>query len=173
MATDVALRCFTGSLDGIRTELSDLLGKYHLQTESEKGTPVSTVQQLPARYRREVEDPDTSFSGATVILADVDGVAVGCAVLTGPHGGACELKRVWTDPDFRGRGVASRVIEAALVHADVAGADTVRLSVWTWRREAIALYRRFGFTEVESWDDRDDLICMQWATSPWFSSTSP
>jgi putative acetyltransferase len=37
----------------------------------------------------------------------------------------------------------------------------VRLSVWKWRAGAIALYERLGFTVTESWDERDQLVCME------------
>jgi putative acetyltransferase len=53
------------------------------------------------------------------------------------------------------------LLEAALAHAVENGVDTVRLSVWEWRTGAIALYERFGFTVTESWDKRDQLVCMQ------------
>lgn len=42
------------------------------------------------------------------------------------------------------------------------GVRAVRLSVWEWRRGAIALYERLGFTVTESWDERDRLVCMEY-----------
>jgi putative acetyltransferase len=88
-------------------------------------------------------------------------VEVGCVVVTGPVGGRSEVKRLWTEPAWRGRGVASGLLEAALAHAADNGVRTVRLSVWEWRTGAIALYERFGFTVTESWDERPGLVCMQ------------
>jgi putative acetyltransferase len=35
------------------------------------------------------------------------------------------------------------------------------LSVWKWREDAIALYERLGFTVRESWDERDQLLCLE------------
>jgi len=72
-----------------------------------------------------------------------------------------EIKRLWTNPDFRGRGIATSLLDAALAHAAKNGVDTVRLSVWRWRTGAIALYERLGFSVTESWDTRDDLVCME------------
>ncbi|WSQ24757.1 GNAT family N-acetyltransferase [Streptomyces sp. NBC_01230] len=72
---------------------------------------------------------------------------------------SCE--RLWTPSVFRGQGIASCLLEAALAHAVENGVDTVRLSVWEWRTGAIALYERFGFSVTESWDKRDQLVCMQ------------
>ncbi|WHT22497.1 GNAT family N-acetyltransferase [Crossiella sp. CA-258035] len=129
-----------------------LLTGYHLATEAEKGSPVPDAPALPERYRREILDPATAFAADLVLLAVAE-EPVGCVVLT-PD---AELKRLWVDPAWRGRGVARQLTEAA-----VAAAGTgVRLSVWRWRTGAIGLYRRLGFTEVESWDARDGMVCFR------------
>jgi ribosomal protein S18 acetylase RimI-like enzyme len=86
--------------------------------------------------------------------------AVGCLVVTVPVAGQSEVKRLWTDPAHRGRGIASALVSAALAHSADNGVATVRLSVWKWRTDAIALYERHGFTVTESWDSREDMVCM-------------
>jgi len=87
--------------------------------------------------------------------------AVGCVVVSAPVGGRSEVKRLWTQPAFRSRGIASALLGAALTHARTGGADVLRLSVWKWRIGALALYERLGFTVTESWDQRDQLVCME------------
>ncbi|MFI0723069.1 GNAT family N-acetyltransferase [Streptomyces sp. NPDC021224] len=141
--------------------LSALLAAYHLRTESEKGAPVTGAEDLPPRYRAEVADPRTAFAGDTVLVAVSGGTAAGCVVVTAPAGGRSEVKRLWTDPALRGRGIASTLLGAAFTRSAAAGATAVRLSVWNWRTDAIALYERLGFTVVESWDERDALVCME------------
>ena len=96
-----------------------------------------------------------------VLLAQSGDTAVGCLVVTAPVDGRSEVKRLWTDPAFRGRGIASSLVGAALVCAAESGVGAVRLSVWKWRAGAIALYERLGFTVAESWDERDQLVCME------------
>ena len=140
-----------------------MLADYHLRTEAEKGNAVAGVDQLPDRYRAEVLDPRAAFTDAAVLVVLNDHTAVGCVVVTAPVDGRVEIKRLWTDPAFRGRGVATSLLRAALAHAD---RSTVRLSVWNWRVGAVALYERFGFTVTESWDDRDQLVCMERVVSP-------
>ena len=144
--------------------LTALLAAYHLRTEAEKGAPVADVAELPERYRAEVLDPSTAFAGQVVLVAMNGNATAGCVVVTAPDDGRCELKRLWTDPAFRGRGVASGLVDAALTHATDRGVRTVRLSVWSWRTEAIALYERRGFTVTEAWDERDQLVCMERTT---------
>ena len=138
--------------------MAALLTAYHLRTEAEKGNVVAGVDALPDHYRTEVLDPHTAFTGDDVLVALCDGAAVGCLVLTAPAGGHVEIKRLWTDPACRRRGVASGLLAAALARA---GQHPVRLSVWSWRTAAIALYERFGFTVTASWDERDQLVCME------------
>jgi putative acetyltransferase len=136
--------------------LDALLAAYHLATEAEKGTPVADVAGLPPRYRAEVRSPATAFADAAVFTAVLDRTTppVGCVVVTPDF----ELKRLWVAESTRGRGVAAALMTAALDHA---GAANVRLSVWRWRTDALALYTRLGFAEVESWDDRRDLVCLR------------
>ncbi|SEG89628.1 putative acetyltransferase [Actinacidiphila yanglinensis] len=138
-----------------------LLAAYHLRTEAEKGTPVADVEGLPDRYRAEVSDPRAAFAGDVVLVALSGDAAVGCLVVSARAGGQAEIKRLWTDPAFRGRGVASRLLEGALAHAAESGARVVRLSVWNWRTGAIALYERLGFAVTASWEERDQLVCME------------
>ncbi|MDV9171044.1 GNAT family N-acetyltransferase [Streptomyces sp. W16] len=141
--------------------LATLLAAYHLRTEAEKGRAVADVDGLPDRYRAEISDPRTAFADDVVLVALSGGAPVGCLVVTAPADGRSEIKRLWTAPEFRGRGIASDLLGAALAHAAESGAGAVRLSVWKWRTGAVALYERFGFTVTESWDDRDQLVCME------------
>jgi putative acetyltransferase len=141
--------------------LAGLLAAYHLRTEAEKGEAVAGVDGLPDRYRMEIVDPHTAFADDVVLVALSGDTAVGCLVVTAPVGGRSEIKRLWTDPAFRNRGIASSLIGAALAHSAEAGVSTVRLSVWKWRTGAIALYERLGFAVTDSWDERDQLVCME------------
>ncbi|BBC39003.1 hypothetical protein SGFS_102970 [Streptomyces graminofaciens] len=152
---------WTASSDSDTDGLAALLAAYHLRTEAEKGEAVAGVDGLPERYRAEVADPGAAFADDVVLLALSGDTAVGCLVVTAPTGGGSEIKRLWTDPAFRGRGVASGLIDAAFAHAAGNGVGTVRLSVWKWRTTAIALYERLGFAVTESWDERDQLVCME------------
>lgn len=147
--------------------LNPLLTAYHLRTEEEKGLGVTDPEDLPGRYLSEIRSPATAFADDLVLLALHEDTAVGCAVLTAAdaHGHA-EIKRLWVDPGRRGGGVASGLIRDALSAAGGNGVRTVRLSVWSWREGAIALYVRHGFAAVESWEDRRELVRMQRRTGP-------
>jgi ribosomal protein S18 acetylase RimI-like enzyme len=137
-----------------------LVGAYLTETEIEiekafhLGTGAS--DQLPQRYRVEVEDPEHAYEHATVYVAELDDSPVGVVVVQ-ENAGTREVKRVWADPGARGQRVGSALLDTAL------GADDlpVRLTVWDWRDDAIRLYRKRGFVSVPSWEDRPRLICME------------
>jgi ribosomal protein S18 acetylase RimI-like enzyme len=141
--------------------LAELLTAYHLQTESEKGETTDSVEDLPTRYRQEILDPKAAFLHDVVLLAQADDKSVGCLVVAGLESSRPEIKRLWTDPSCRGQGVASRLIESAIEASVESGAGALRLSVWEWRKTAITLYQRLGFAVIESWDEREHLVCMQ------------
>ncbi|MEU3862633.1 GNAT family N-acetyltransferase [Streptomyces sp. NPDC028722] len=158
---DIAIVRWPGQGPSVPDGLADLLAAYHLRTQAEKGEAVAGVDGLPDRYRVEIADPRAVFVDAVVSLALSGDTAVGCLVVSAPVDGRSEIKRLWTDPAFRGRGIASSLVRAALVHAAESGVGAVRLSVWKWRAGAIALYERLGFTVTESWDEREQLVCME------------
>ncbi|MFB4353884.1 GNAT family N-acetyltransferase [Microbacterium sp. LS_15] len=141
-------------------EFAALLADYHLQTEAEKGAPAATAGDLPQKYAAEVEDPHAAFAAELVLIARYAGRAAGCLVITDRHDGRLEIKRLWIDPAHRGRRIATALLDEAHEHAVRSGASAIRLSVWDWRADAIALYRKAGFAETPSCDDRAQLICM-------------
>ncbi|GAA1243675.1 ribosomal protein S18 acetylase RimI-like enzyme [Microbacterium phyllosphaerae] len=142
------------------TAVSALVRTYLLQTESEKheygrAEPPASIMALPPRYEREVADPRASYADCTTLLAMIEQRPVGVVIIR-IDGGEAEIKRLWADPDLRGRGLGSALLDAALALT----AGRVRLSVWDWRAPAIGLYESRGFERVASWDDREGLVCM-------------
>lgn len=139
--------------------VTHLVRTYLLQTEDEKrehGIAVpSPSGTLPPHYRQEADDPALAYAGCVVLIAELDDQPVGVVVIR-PVAGEAEVKRFWTDPSVRGRGVGGALLDAAL---EVAGSP-VRLSVWHWRDAAIRLYESRDFLRVESWEDREALVCM-------------
>lgn len=157
----VAVVRWPGQTPSVEKGLPALLAAYHLRTEAEKGEYVTDVSALPDKYRAEISDPQSAFADDAVLVALSGETPVGCVVVTAAADGRSEIKRLWTDPAFRSRGVATALLEAALAHAADSGVGRVRLSVWQWRDEAVSLYQRLGFVFTDSWDDRDQLVCME------------
>ena len=145
-------------------EVGAAVRAYLLQTEREKslqehGSERDPAVPLPDRYLREVDDPAEAYAAHRVRVAQFDERIVGVVVLS-VHDGVAEIKRLWAQPDVRGRGVGSALLDAAVADAVDLGASQVRLSVWEWRDGPVRLYESRGFERVPSWDDRQRLVCM-------------
>jgi DNA-binding MarR family transcriptional regulator/GNAT superfamily N-acetyltransferase len=88
-----------------------------------------------------------------LILARFRGRPVGCGALK-LHGDApAEIKRMWIDAEMRGMGLGRRLLEELEQHARMQGVRVLRLETNRSLREAIALYRRSGYVEVDAFND--------------------
>ena len=85
-----------------------------------------------------------------LLLVTVVGQPVGCVGLRPfPLEGACEMKRLYVRPNFRGGKVGRALVEAALTEARALGYSKMRLdSHPPTMSTAIATYRKMGFREV-------------------------
>jgi GNAT superfamily N-acetyltransferase len=73
---------------------------------------------------------------------------------THPGERACEMKRLWVDPAFRGHRLGRRLIEAGVSWARDAGYTTMYLdTVPAAMPEANALYERLGFEQIPRYND--------------------
>lgn len=50
-------------------------------------------------------------------------------------------------PEYRGKGIGSRLLKAVMDHAKTFGLEKVELHVYTSNEPAIALYKKFGFEQ--------------------------
>jgi len=89
----------------------------------------------------------------TFLLADSDGVPVGCAGLKGTDKGYAEIKRLWIAPEVRGQGLARRMMAALEEEARGLGIALLRLDTNSALPEAAALYRRLGWTEIDRFNE--------------------
>jgi ribosomal protein S18 acetylase RimI-like enzyme len=94
-----------------------------------------------------------AFDGGTLIgLAtgiptdELDGSGADAADEPGSSEPDWHLVGMWVAPDYRGQGVAGRLVEAVCEQARRAGAATVTLWVTEINHRALALYLRHGFT---------------------------
>ena len=77
-------------------------------------------------------------------IARLDGLAVGCGAVA-VFDDYAEVKRMYTRPGARGRGVAKAILRRLEDEAREAGVAVLRLETGTYQQGAIGLYERMGF----------------------------
>jgi ribosomal protein S18 acetylase RimI-like enzyme len=101
------------------------------------------VAGLPGRYA----EPE-----GTLLLASLDGRAVGCGALRKLGPGVCEMKRLFVDPSARGAGVGRALALRLIEEGRERGYQVARLDTLPVMHSAIALYRSLGFHQIGRYD---------------------
>ena len=78
-------------------------------------------------------------------IARYDGTAAGCGGVA-LFDDFAEVKRMYTRPELRGRGLATALLQRIEQETRTAGKATLRLETGPYQHEAIGLYRGLGFT---------------------------
>ncbi len=82
-------------------------------------------------------------------LARVDGKAAGCVAIRRFDAAQCELKRMYVRPSYRGHRVATALLDQVLADARAIGYKAMLLDTLPVLQEAIGLYKKEGFQEVQ------------------------
>lgn len=99
----------------------------------------------------ELAEPDITF----FVVRD-GGRAVGCGALRTIGGGRGEVKRMYTAPDMRGRGLGRLVLEAIEAEARRAGISELVLETGGEQPAALGLYAASGFVKCGPYLDYVD-----------------
>ena len=83
--------------------------------------------------------------------AELDGKPVGCVGVRPVSDGACEMKRLYVDPEARGHGVGHALALAAIRAAKEIGYKRILLDTLPAMRIAVKLYRELGFKEAPAY----------------------
>jgi putative acetyltransferase len=101
------------------------------------------LEDLPARYG--------APNGAAVLLCLPDLSPVGCGALAATRlQNACEIKRLYISPTYRGQGGSKILIQALMEKARLDGYHQAVLSTWQTNTSGLALYKSMGFQSVPS-----------------------
>jgi ribosomal protein S18 acetylase RimI-like enzyme len=88
-----------------------------------------------------------------LLVARLDGEAVGCVALKPLPGEACEMKRLYVRPEARGTGAGRALVEASIARALELGYAVMRLDTLPTMDAAQALYLSLGFRPIERYND--------------------
>ena len=122
-------------------EVAPLLAGLRLEYNTRYGEGAGdSTEDVPA------EEFDAPHGGFLVLLDGEHTVAGG-----GIHrfdSETAEIKRMWTNPDYRRQGHATRVLSALEALAARLGFARVRLETGYAQPEALALYRSLGYRDI-------------------------
>lgn len=98
--------------------------------------------------KEDYEEYNRITSLPTVVLAYENNVAIACGCFKqfDPH--RIELKRMFVKPEFRGKGIASVMVDELEKWGKELGYDTMILETGKGQPDAIALYRKLGYTDI-------------------------
>ena len=96
---------------------------------------------------------DFSPPGGTLLVGfDDDGEAICCGGVKDLGGGVAEIKRMYVNPEARGRGVAQALLVALEDAARELGYEKARLDTGPKQPHAERMYRRAGYEEIENFN---------------------
>jgi putative acetyltransferase len=104
-------------------------------------------------FERELAELPGTYAppGGGLLLALDEQEPVGCAAFRPLAPGICEMKRLFILPRARGTGLGRRLAEAIMRQGADAGYQRMRLDTLPTMVDAIGLYRRLGFREIEAY----------------------
>ena len=96
-----------------------------------------------------------------LLVARIDGRAVGCVGFALGAPGEAEVKRLFVLPAARGRGIGRALMAELEARAAAAGVGLVQLETGVKQPEALALYRALGYVERGPFGAyRPDPLCL-------------
>lgn len=106
-------------------------------------------------FERELADPAGSYAGGeeVFLLALVDDAVAGCCALRSlqdaSEANACEMKRLYVRPAFRGFGLGRMLVETLMQRARESGFGTMFVDTLSDMEAARELYTSLGFEPTE------------------------
>ena len=93
------------------------------------------------------------------LLARSGESAIACGAVAQIDEVTAEIKRMWVHEQWRGRGLGSRMLGSLEQHALRLGHGRVILDTNSTLVEAIAMYRRAGYRDIERYNDNPYALC--------------
>ncbi|MBD5520224.1 MAG: GNAT family N-acetyltransferase [Lachnospiraceae bacterium] len=106
-------------------------------------------------YDEEIKHLETKYGlpYGRLYLAYYDGEAAGCIGLRKIDEQNCEMKRYYVRPEFRGKKIGNQLIQQIITDAKEIGYSYMLLDTLPFLENAIFVYKKFGFYEIECYND--------------------
>jgi putative acetyltransferase len=124
-----------GDAPAVRALVFGVLAEYGLRPDPAGAD--ADLFDLAASYER--------AGGWFAVLVDPTGTVIGSVGLLPPGDGTVELRKMYLDARYRGRGLGSLLLRSALEEARRRGFRRMTLETASVLREAIRLYEAHGF----------------------------
>ncbi|MDR1121075.1 MAG: GNAT family N-acetyltransferase [Dysgonamonadaceae bacterium] len=100
------------------------------------------LSTFPEKY----SEPEGTF-----LIAKENNEIVGCVGIKKLENGICEMKRLFVNDRYRGNGTAKKLVEMIIEEAKLKHYERMRLDTLDTMKEALNIYRKNGFYEIESY----------------------
>ena len=108
------------------------------------------IEPAPKTTDRDLFDLEAFYGDGMFAVLETDGgEIIGTVGLAPLSARACELRKMYLAPRYRGRGLGARLLKHAIGRARALGFLRMELSTKRIMEEAIGLYMKFGFTTIE------------------------
>lgn len=97
-----------------------------------------------------------------VLIAYINGIAIACAGLKPYSERNIEVKRVWVEPEYRGRHIASDLMKQIEEKARSQGFERTILQTRELMTDAVQLYKKLGYEQIQNYppyDGMNEAIC--------------
>nr|WP_314259527.1 GNAT family N-acetyltransferase [uncultured Devosia sp.] len=107
----------------------------------------------PVEFEAELEGLPGKYAppAGRLLLAKDGEVAIGCVALRPLGEGVCEMKRMFVEPSFHGRGVGLSLATRLIVLARESNHNVMRLDTSRHQGPAIGLYQKLGFRKIPAY----------------------
>lgn len=139
----------SSSLDDLQIEAID-------PRSPEAATLITRLsQEIAQRYEGDdgagdFAPEDVLMPRSGLLIGRLRGRAVVCGAFRPVDAAVVEIKRIFVEPDARGRGIARRMLAELEVRACRMGYTTARLETGVRQPEAIRLYESAGYHRIEN-----------------------
>ncbi|HEU0300949.1 MAG TPA: GNAT family N-acetyltransferase [Longimicrobium sp.] len=137
--------------------LAELARRSFVDAFGEGSDPHDLALHVARGYGQAQQAAEIAHPRITTLVAEVDGRLAAYAMIRRdevpecvPDRTAAMIARFYVDRPWHGRGLARRLMDAALDEVRALGARSVWLGVWEMNHRAIAFYAKCGYRDVGS-----------------------